>query len=759
MKSLSSNNPIGFGLEEKGVWAKLELFFNNLPAGATVYWVTFSLSSIGDILDKLQKIQSHKKFKLRLICQNTQSKGSTLTISEDTFDQIQKYKDLFVDGTVRAYPLTIDNALFDEDESITKFLAENKNERVKLHAKFIVAETPNGTHPVLVTGSFNFALRSLQSNTESIFISDDAAQAMKALEAAQKIDDFSEDLTKGHCGGRKGTEEESVIIEHPPKDGKSREVLPVDEPATIDKPEELKRLADALDKLLQDYPLDKHCSKQYDIYLSLEKSAKDGRRKDLLYLPVGVGKTFIALRWLIYHLHNVLKHSSDSSAFAVYFTPNEWIERTIKGALELVADKAELDVKQVFKWIRVMRHGGAKGVLPSRERVAAVVADECHNWNPDDSMKWKSGHHPTYTNVLNRWRVGNTPILGLSATPCRIKLMKFNPRSFIEKFIGEPLRKDEDRPFMQLGEAISEGFICKPEYENLLKNKRDEVEKILNGNNGYDLVEFGDYSKVTLRDVWRVLSSSLHELANAIMKAIEKNKSKRVVIFLPPVKNEANKFVKILREELRKNDNSNASGRNNLFDFRSSAASGAAGTDVFNEFQNATKESDPYPPVLVTIDRFQEGVSITDIDMLVMLRATLSPRVAMQALGRGLRLSKGKSKCTVLDAVMFEERVDQWEKSIQIKKKIDDTKHRTNKRQKERVGTKPKKKAKKKSRKGPTRKKKQRSKRTTWTKERIKKLKSLHRKGRTHAEIASTMKLTEGQVHGKVFRLKDKGEL
>jgi superfamily II DNA or RNA helicase len=54
---------------------------------------------------------------------------------------------------------------------------------------------------------------------------------------------------------------------------------------------------------------------------------------------------------------------------------------------------------------------------------------------------------------------------------------------------------------------------------------------------------------------------------------------------------------------------------------------------------------------VVTVDLFNEGVDVPDVDLLVFMRATHSRRIFVQQLGRGLRLSPGKDKVTVLDFV------------------------------------------------------------------------------------------------------------
>ncbi len=55
--------------------------------------------------------------------------------------------------------------------------------------------------------------------------------------------------------------------------------------------------------------------------------------------------------------------------------------------------------------------------------------------------------------------------------------------------------------------------------------------------------------------------------------------------------------------------------------------------------------------VLCTVDMFNEGVDLPAVDRVVMLRPTASPVVFMQQLGRGLRISGGKTSLTVIDFV------------------------------------------------------------------------------------------------------------
>ncbi len=54
---------------------------------------------------------------------------------------------------------------------------------------------------------------------------------------------------------------------------------------------------------------------------------------------------------------------------------------------------------------------------------------------------------------------------------------------------------------------------------------------------------------------------------------------------------------------------------------------------------------------LVTVDLYNEGVDLPNVDTLLLLRPTQSPVLFQQQIGRGLRLAPGKESCLVLDFV------------------------------------------------------------------------------------------------------------
>jgi superfamily II DNA or RNA helicase len=55
--------------------------------------------------------------------------------------------------------------------------------------------------------------------------------------------------------------------------------------------------------------------------------------------------------------------------------------------------------------------------------------------------------------------------------------------------------------------------------------------------------------------------------------------------------------------------------------------------------------------IVTSVDLFNEGVDVPDVDLIVFMRATHSRRIFVQQLGRGLRVGKNKNKVVVLDFV------------------------------------------------------------------------------------------------------------
>lgn len=73
-------------------------------------------------------------------------------------------------------------------------------------------------------------------------------------------------------------------------------------------------------------------------------------------------------------------------------------------------------------------------------------------------------------------------------------------------------------------------------------------------------------------------------------------------------------------------------------------------------------------PVIACVDVFNEGVDVPDVNILGFLRVTHSRRIFVQQLGRGLRLSPGKTSLKVLDFVTDLRRVAA---ALELKRALD----------------------------------------------------------------------------------------
>ena len=64
-----------------------------------------------------------------------------------------------------------------------------------------------------------------------------------------------------------------------------------------------------------------------------------------------------------------------------------------------------------------------------------------------------------------------------------------------------------------------------------------------------------------------------------------------------------------------------------------------------------TSEEEDRLDYILTVDIFNEGVDIPEINQVIMLRPTESPIVFVQQLGRGLRKAEGKEYTVILDFI------------------------------------------------------------------------------------------------------------
>jgi len=594
-----------------GVGNVLAPFLESIPRGSDLYWLTYNLAVPDEVLEILRR----RRVRSRFLCCHPRG-GPELSAS--TWKVLAAARSAELRGLREAARFP------DGEDGHVGFL----------HSKVVVWRDPKEQEFGLATGSFNCSQAAWAGNAESVQEFGNGVAARQGWDYAADLWSLGVELTEDDVGRANrvrrrefsdlGAVEGTTYGEAQRRPVAAKAVEPIRDPLCI------AEFAKALDECLQNYP-EPGGDEQWKIFLELSARAADFRR-DLLYLPVGVGKTFIALRWLCDQL------SGAEDGYAIYLVPNAWVQTTVCGHIDWVAERAGVSSSSIHDWIRVVRPGE---VARLDRYPHGLVADECQNWNPG------GGGPGSYTEAFEDC-VADCPILGLSATPCRMEAERHNVAHFIESFVGRELDVGESEPFMSMRHAREHGFVCPAIAEQLFDDDTNaQIEELLTYDDG-SLVGMGDYSSVTLRHVWDLIADDPFELADRILDALRRHERRRVVVFTPPVNEAADAFVEALADA--------APGP--VIDFRS--RSGLPPRELFDMFADGDAHEEE-PHILVTVDRFAEGVSVNDVDALVMLRATLSPRVAVQTLGRGIRTAEGKDYCLVLDGVLFERRLHEFE--------------------------------------------------------------------------------------------------
>jgi len=656
----------GFYLCNKSTMARIESFLTTTTKPSAI-WVTYSFGPFTK--EQLEWLRD-KFARIRVLCRHP--RDGSVNITPDT------------------YRSWIEAGLGDDIWGLVATAGDDDEAEPPgaLHAKAIAILCPQSTggyHYRGVVGSFNLTKRSLSYNTETVAEVSNGQQLHYEIEQlfaspfVLKItpEDCEENEYRFKAG--KPDEEQGQIVAQPtislsPSSGPSHyrnlyknpprdtynpgqavayrtQPLPVyqePQPFRYDTPA-LNALHLALAGMMKSWPAQNAQGQgwQEKIYRTLWKQlGEHGTHTDVLYLPVALGKTFIGLRWLLHHYRSM---ASSHEHTGLFLAPNEWVARSVQNDVDKIvqeasritpscsAEQLSLAARQCWRVIRPSEFAS------QAQAPVACVADECHNWNAE-----KSAGIETYSGAVNQVRAWKIPLLGLSATPCRMDSNAFDVGLFLNNF--RTRSHPNVAPFLSTKDAHNEGLLADHKFIPLLRGKgREEIESLLW--RGDAPIKMGDYHMVVLREVWNILQKNSKSLLGELQQQF--TNSKRILVFMPPVKEASDSFVKKLQ---------GFTSGDRFFDFRDRADEGRSPRKIFESFRDAQGQRGS-PAILVTINRFSEGVSINDIDTLVMLRATLSPRIATQAIGRGLRLDPANpgKVCKILDPVCIGEMMEAWE--------------------------------------------------------------------------------------------------
>lgn len=201
-------------------------------------------------------------------------------------------------------------------------------------------------------------------------------------------------------------------------------------------------------------------------------------------------------------------------------------------------------------------------------------------------------------------------VAGVTATPWR------GDGYDIDSILGPAL--------VQIGiaEGLRRGFLSDVDYRLLADNLDWKAVQGMSTNR-YSISELNKRLIIPTRD---------DEAARMVRQTFVENKRRAGIVFSPTIVH-ATEFAAMLRH----------------YGFKAETVSSE--TDIRQRDIIMSRFRAGKLEILTTVDLFNEGVDVPDVDLLVFMRATHSRRIFVQQLGRGLRLSPGKTKVVVLDFV------------------------------------------------------------------------------------------------------------
>lgn len=329
---------------------------------------------------------------------------------------------------------------------------------------------------------------------------------------------------------------------------------------------------------------------------AIQKEWQEGRKKTLLVLPTGCGKTIVFSKVIedrvrmgervlvLAHRGELLDQASDK------------LEKST--GLKTATEKA--DQTSIGSFLRVVV--GSVQTMQREKRLSKFPPDYFNTIVVDEA------HHcisAGYQFVLNHFEQSN--VLGVTATPDRGDMR--NLGSYFESLAYE----------YTLPAAIKEGYLSPIKALTIpLKLDLSGV-----GQQG------GDFKT---KDLGTALDPYLYQIADEMVKHCSNRKT---VVFLPLVKT-SKKFRDILNEKGFKAAEVNGESKDR--------------TEILEDFEN-----DKYN-VLCNSMLLTEGWDCPSVDCIVVLRPTKVRSLYSQMVGRGTRLFPGKEELLLLDFLWHTER-------------------------------------------------------------------------------------------------------
>jgi len=350
---------------------------------------------------------------------------------------------------------------------------------------------------------------------------------------------------------------------------------------------------------------------QVEAWDAIWQAREAGESKALIHLATGLGKTSVSV--VDFAKFSKERKEQGLSKPRALFAVHQ----------ESILTQASERFHEMIPGITSSTFGTQREDLPNTDITFGTfqsLVKEIHRFPRGhfDYIVYDEAHHTkakTFERVVEHF----TPAfqLALTATPDRMD------GKDISDLFGEPVYKKT------LAEGMAEGYLATTEYVTLADEAMREA--LANG-----------FEPKTMQDIQRLLELDMRneEIIQVIQEKKEKIKAKEGIDIVKTI---------VYVDSIESADNVAS-----LLD-ASSYHSGMSKTkqrSLLQQFRDGEIED------IVAKDMLNEGVDIPDVQLIVFLRSTQSKSIFEQQLGRGLRLSEGKTKVYVMDFVANVERIE-----------------------------------------------------------------------------------------------------
>lgn len=324
----------------------------------------------------------------------------------------------------------------------------------------------------------------------------------------------------------------------------------------------------------------------------------------LVVAPTGSGKSILIAEFC----RRVIAHNNDARILVLQHRKEliqqnyDKLVRLLDGTISVGIYSASLGTKQLGKQITCAGVASIYRNSFKLQKIDFIVIDEAHLLPPDGE-----GMYRTLIEDLQK-RSQNLRVVGFTATPFRMKS---------GSLIGSDTIFTNIAFDIGMARLIKEGFLSPLISKSSMKTPDISSVRVSNG----------EYKTSDLEKVY-----SNVPLFEATLSELRKyaNERKRILVFCSSIKH-SEEFSEYLREQGEQ------------------AESIVGKSDPLFREETIAKFRAGKIRILCNVDVLTTGFDAPETDCIVLLRATKSPGLLVQMVGRGTRNASGKIDCLVLD--------------------------------------------------------------------------------------------------------------